>query len=242
MRQLPPLIDFVQVKPILSTFDEIPELPSDSAPIRKFIRKANWDFIGYHCDHRIMNQQCDHVIKNISDLHKHEDFETYTTFIRSTAIYISDVIDLDRTDERYDESCSSYSDYPATYTVSKVVAALLHLNAKITEYNSKTTCNCSRCESTSRKYEYALKIINNMRSEYASSMPTSIDPSSHPLLPFMDRVFGSRTDKFKLSEAVTLYKTETGITINQSEFELILVSSGVWKVTNSHNVKWVRHL
>ena len=49
---LPKIVDFVKVKPVIPEFDEIEVLKTDSHEIKKFIRKANYDFLGFHCNHK----------------------------------------------------------------------------------------------------------------------------------------------------------------------------------------------
>ena len=39
-------------------FEQIEELKTDSADIKKYIRKVNYDMIGYYCDHDIYQMSC----------------------------------------------------------------------------------------------------------------------------------------------------------------------------------------
>ncbi len=45
----------------------------------------------------------------------------------------------------------------------QVKNAILHLNAEITEINSKTNKRCSKCEAAERKYTYCVQEIQRMR-------------------------------------------------------------------------------
>lgn len=60
-QSMPKLNDITQTIPEVPIFDQIEELKTDSAEIKKFIRKVNYDMIGYHCNHNSINEKCNKV-------------------------------------------------------------------------------------------------------------------------------------------------------------------------------------
>lgn len=240
LRTLPPILNLTQTKPIIPIFHEILTKSTDSAEIKKFIRKANYDFIGYHCNHEHMNQQCDQIIKNTSDLHKHQDFVNYMDCMNTIISNAHRIIHADKLDIefKWDE------DYTLQYcNFTKVSESIVHLNAKITEYNSKTNHECSKCESAQRKYNYVLREIAQMRGDHDDYIRIRTETQNNPhgmvnhseIVAFMNKHF-SMMDSIPLKEVKQRWKLETGNTVNQSEFKLILENTGIFKIVNRGNI------
>ncbi|EAX70700.1 hypothetical protein TVAG_526490, partial [Trichomonas vaginalis G3] len=93
---LPKLPEVQQQKLTIPEFDEIEVKVTDSVEIKKFIRKVNYEFLGFHCNHKVMNKDCDMVYKNISDIYKSEEFKTYDNFVSLAAECVWQIRDKDR--------------------------------------------------------------------------------------------------------------------------------------------------
>ncbi|EAX83714.1 hypothetical protein TVAG_102230 [Trichomonas vaginalis G3] len=93
---LPKLPEVQQQKLTNPEFDEIEVKVTDSVEIKKFIRKVNYEFLGFHCNHKVMNKDCDMVYKNISDIYKSEEFKTYDNFVSLAAECVWQIRDKDR--------------------------------------------------------------------------------------------------------------------------------------------------
>ncbi|KAI5537413.1 organellar and viral DNA polymerase type B, partial [Trichomonas vaginalis G3] len=93
---LPKLPEIQQQKLTIHEFDEIEVKPTDSVEIKKFIRKVNYEFLGFHCNHKVMDKDCDMVYKNISDIYKSGEFKTYDNFVSLVAECVWQIRDKDK--------------------------------------------------------------------------------------------------------------------------------------------------
>ena len=83
---LPKLPEIQQQKLTIPEFDEIEVKPTDSVEIKKFIRKVNYEFLGFHCNHKVMD----------IDLYKSGEFKTYDNFVSLVAKCVWQIRDKDR--------------------------------------------------------------------------------------------------------------------------------------------------
>lgn len=70
-------------KPTFPELDEIIVEPTNIAEIKKFIGKLNYEMIGYHRYHKVMNEQCDQAFKHIYDLYYSKEYIHYESLIDS---------------------------------------------------------------------------------------------------------------------------------------------------------------
>ncbi|KAI5505860.1 organellar and viral DNA polymerase type B, partial [Trichomonas vaginalis G3] len=159
---LPKLPEIQQQKLTIPEFDEIEVKPTDSVEIKKFIRKVNYEFLGFHCNHKVMDKDCDMVYKNISDIYKSEEFKTYDNFVSLVAECVWEIRDKDRRGKVWNKQIK-----PATFELKKTIDALVVLAGKVSEYNAKMNPQCSKCKAAMRKYNYSVKEIERMRNDYA---------------------------------------------------------------------------
>ncbi|EAX64773.1 hypothetical protein TVAG_530630, partial [Trichomonas vaginalis G3] len=147
---LPKLPEIQQQKLTIPEFDEIEVKATDSVEIKKFIRKVNYEFLGYHCNHKVMDKDCDMVYKNISDLYKSEEFKTYDNFVSLVAKWVWQIRDKDRRGKVWNEQIK-----PAAFELKKTIDALVVLAGFISMYNAKMNPQCSKCKAAMRKYNYS---------------------------------------------------------------------------------------
>ncbi|EAX80828.1 hypothetical protein TVAG_226000 [Trichomonas vaginalis G3] len=159
---LPKLPEIQQQKLTIPEFDEIEVKPTDSVEIKKFIRKVNYEFLGFHCNHKVMDKDCDMVYKNISDIYKSEEFKTYDNFVSLVAKCVWEIRDKDRRGKVWNEQIR-----PAMFEMKRAIDALVVLAGFISMYNAKMNPQCSKCKAAIRKYNYSVKEIERMRNDYA---------------------------------------------------------------------------
>ncbi|KAI5524199.1 organellar and viral DNA polymerase type B, partial [Trichomonas vaginalis G3] len=159
---LPKLPEIQQQKLTIPEFDEIEVKATDSVEIKKFIRKVNYEFLGFHCNHKVMDKDCDMVYKNISDIYKSGEFKTYDNFVSLVAKCVWQIRDKDRRGKIWNEQIK-----PATFELKRAIDALVILAGKISMYNAKMNPQCSKCKAAMRKYNYSVKEIERMRNDYA---------------------------------------------------------------------------
>ncbi|EAX94471.1 hypothetical protein TVAG_458020, partial [Trichomonas vaginalis G3] len=149
---LPKLPEIQQQKLTIPEFDEIEVRLTDSVEIKKFIRKVNYEFLGFHCNHKVMD----------IDLYKSEEFKTYDNFVSLVAKCVWEIRDKDSRGKVWNEQIK-----PAMFEMKKTIDALVILAGKISMYNAKMNPQCSKCKAAMRKYNYSVKEIERMRNDYA---------------------------------------------------------------------------
>ncbi|EAX66343.1 hypothetical protein TVAG_581480, partial [Trichomonas vaginalis G3] len=147
---LPKLPEIQQQKLTIPEFDEIEVKATDSVEIKKFIRKVNYEFLGFHCNHKVMDKDCDMVYKNISDIYKSGEFKTYDNFVSLAAKCVWQIRDKDRRGKVWDEQIN-----PTASDLKKTIDALVVLAGKVSEYNAKMNPQCSNCKAAMRRYNYS---------------------------------------------------------------------------------------
>lgn len=238
---IPPLTSFSRSKPTIPEFDEILSEPSDTAEIKKFIRKVNYEMLGYHCNHKVMNEQCDHVFKNISDLYHSKEYVEYESFIDELSKLIFHIRSKDSYDKEFHQS-DMYR-IPLPSEIKHIIDNVIKMNGAITAYNAKTNPECSKCKAAVRKYEYSVREIERMRSD-AKQLQEEIakpDESRYDFVEFLSKNWPT-IDRIQLRVVKDRYKQEFNINLKYEELIEKVESTKLFKVTNVHNVKWMNRL
>ncbi|KAI5511567.1 organellar and viral DNA polymerase type B, partial [Trichomonas vaginalis G3] len=204
---LPKLPEIQQQKLTIPEFDEIEVKPTDSVEIKKFIRKVNYEFLGFHCNHKVMDKDCDMVYKNVSDIYKSGEFKTYDNFVSLVAKCVWQIRDKDRRGKIWNEQIK-----PATFELKRAIDALVVLAGKVSEYNAKMNPQCSKCKAAMRRYNYSVKEIERMRNDYADLKKEAEKPAENKMdmLAFLNKNYPTAED-FLLSDVKKKYKETFGI-------------------------------
>ena len=239
---LPKLPDIKQNKPIIPEFDEIEIEKTDSVEIKKFIRKANYEFIGYHCQHKTMDKECDLLNTHIATLYNSPEFKEYQQFIKNISSIVWNIRKRDKVNKKWKE----YEFLPTQHQINKIIDYLVKLAGKINEYNARMNPTCSKCKAAQRKYNYVLKEIQRMRQELIEVEDMKNSPVNNKNKPisvsdFINERFDG-IDRFKLSEVKESYKKLYGITKTLSELKQDIENVGGYKITNCQRTYWVSKL
>ncbi|EAX80755.1 hypothetical protein TVAG_468830, partial [Trichomonas vaginalis G3] len=193
---LPKLPEIQQQKLTIPEFDEIEVKATDSVEIKKFIRKVNYEFLGFHCNHKVMDKDCDMVYKNVSDLYKSEEFKTYDNFVSLVAECVWQIRDKDRRCKIWNKQIR-----PAMFEMKRAIDALVVLAGKVSEYNAKMNPQCSKCKAAIRKYNYSVKEIERMRNDYADLKKEAEKPAEDKMdmLAFLNKNYPTAEDSFYLT-------------------------------------------
>ncbi|EAX86711.1 hypothetical protein TVAG_143920 [Trichomonas vaginalis G3] len=235
---LPKLPEVQQQKLTIHEFDEIEVKPTDSVEIKKFIRKVNYEFLGYHCNHKVMDKDCDMVYKNISDIYKSGEFKTYDNFVSLVAECVWQIRDKDKRCKIWNGQIK-----PTTFELKKTIDALVVLAGQISMYNAKMNPQCSKCKAAMRKYNYSVKEIERMRNDYADLKKEVEKPAEDKMdmLAFLNKNYPT-ADDFLLSDVKKKYKETFGIVkifdILREEIE----ATKLFKVMNHRNIYHVKRL
>ncbi|EAY23458.1 hypothetical protein TVAG_071220 [Trichomonas vaginalis G3] len=235
---LPKLPEIQQQKLTIPEFDEIEVKPTDSVEIKKFIRKVNYEFLGFHCNHKVMDKDCDMVYKNISDIYKSEEFKTYDNFVSLVAECVWQIRDKDRRGKVWNEQIR-----PAMFEMKRAIDALVVLAGKVSEYNAKMNPQCSKCKAAIRKYNYSVKEIERMRNDYADLKKEAEKPAEDKMdmLAFLNKNYPT-ADDFLLSDVKKKYKETFGIVKTFDVLTEEIEATKLFRVMNHRNIYHVKRL
>ncbi|EAX81362.1 hypothetical protein TVAG_331050 [Trichomonas vaginalis G3] len=235
---LPKLPEIQQQKLTIPEFDEIEVKATDSVEIKKFIRKVNYEFLGFHCNHKVMDKDCDMVYKNVSDIYKSEEFKTYDNFVSLVAKCVWQIRDKDRRGKVWNEQIK-----PATFELKKTIDALVVLAGQISMYNAKMNPQCSKCKAAMRKYNYSVKEIERMRNDYADLKKEAEKPAEDKMdmLTFLNKNYPT-ADDFLLSDVKKKYKETFGIVKTFDILREEIEATKLFKVMNHRNIYHVKRL
>ncbi|EAX96315.1 hypothetical protein TVAG_148170 [Trichomonas vaginalis G3] len=229
---LPKLPEIQQQKLTIPEFDEIEVKPTDSVEIKKFIRKVNYEFLGFHCNHK----DCDMVY--FIDIYKSEEFKTYDNFVSLVAKCVWQIRDKDRRGKVWNGQIK-----PAAFELKKTIYALVVLAGKVSMYNAKMNPQCSKCKAATRKYNYSVKEIERMRNDYADLKKEVEKPAEDKMdmLTFLNKNYPTAND-FLLSDVKKKYKETFGIVKTFDILREEIEATKLFKVMNHHNIYHVKRL
>ncbi|EAX76849.1 hypothetical protein TVAG_455460 [Trichomonas vaginalis G3] len=235
---LPKLPEIQQQKLTIPEFDEIEVKPTDSVEIKKFIRKVNYEFLGFHCNHKVMNKDCDMVYKNISDIYKSEEFKTYDNFVSLVAECVWQLRDKDRRGKVWNGQIK-----PTTFELKKTIDALVILAGNVSMYNAKMNPQCSKCKAAMRKYNYSVKEIERMRNDYADLKKEAEKPAEDKIdmLAFLNKNYPT-ADDFLLSDVKKKYKETFDIVKTFDILTEEIEATKLFRISRIHNVYHVKRL
>ncbi|KAI5528319.1 organellar and viral DNA polymerase type B [Trichomonas vaginalis G3] len=235
---LPKLPEIQQQKLTIPEFDEIEVKPTDSVEIKKFIRKVNYEFLGFHCNHKVMDKDCDMVYKNVSDIYKSEEFKTYDNFVSLVAECVWEIRDKDRRGKVWNKQIR-----PAMFEMKRAIDALVVLAGFISMYNAKMNPQCSKCKAAIRKYNYSIKEIERMRNDYADLKKEAEKPAEDKMdmLAFLNKNYPT-ADDFLLSDVKKKYKETFGIVKTFDVLKEEIEATKLFKVMNHRNIYHVKRL
>ncbi|EAX87479.1 hypothetical protein TVAG_099720 [Trichomonas vaginalis G3] len=235
---LPKLPEIQQQKLTIPEFDEIEVKATDSVEIKKFIRKVNYEFIGFQCNHKVMDKDCGMLYKNISDIYKSGEFKTYDNFVSLAAKCVLQIRDKDRRGKVWNEQIK-----PTASDLKKTIDALVVLAGKVSEYNAKMNPQCSKCKAAIRKYNYSVKEIERMRNDYADLKKEAEKPAENKMdmLAFLNKNYPT-ADDFFLSDVKKKYKETFGIGKTFDVLKEEIEATKLFRVSRIHNVYHVKRL
>ncbi|EAY11202.1 hypothetical protein TVAG_127080 [Trichomonas vaginalis G3] len=229
---LPKLPEIQQQKLTIPEFDEIEVKATDSVEIKKFIRKVNYEFLGFHCNHK----DCDMVY--FIDIYKSEEFKTYDNFVSLVAKCVWQIRDKDRRGKVWNGQIK-----PAAFELKKTIYALVVLAGKVSMYNAKMNPQCSKCKAAMRKYNYSVKEIERMRNDYADLKKEVEKPAEDKMdmLTFLNKNYPT-ADDFLLSDVKKKYKETFGIVKTFDILTEEIEATKLFRISNIHRTIHVKRL
>ncbi|EAX77206.1 hypothetical protein TVAG_010380, partial [Trichomonas vaginalis G3] len=223
---LPKLPEIQQQKLTIPEFDEIEVKATDSVEIKKFIRKVNYEFLGFHCNHKVI------------DIYKSEEFKTYDNFVSLVAKCVWQIRDKDRRGKVWNGQIK-----PAAFELKKTIYALVVLAGQISMYNAKMNPQCSKCKAAMRKYNYSVKEIERMRNDYADLKKEveKLAEDKMDMLTFLNKNYPT-ADDFLLSDVKKKYKETFGIVKTFDILTEEIEATKMFRISRIHNVYHVKRL
>ena len=212
-------------------------MKTDSAEIKKFIRKANYDFLGFHCNHKTIDKNYEKFDALIADIYSSPEFVEYRRIYREIGGFIHKITEFDKLGK--DAQCDSDAHYveDTEYNAKKLVELIIKINSKIISANSTLIKECSKCKATVKKYNYVIKEVQRMREEYNEQLMPAVDAnqpaeSTYSILQFLNDEFPT-VDRFPLSDVKSRYKQKFGLSLTQQEMKTQIEETNIFTVTCS---------
>lgn len=245
----------IKSKPEIPIFEQILVEKTDSSEIKKFIRKVNYDMLGYSCNHNSIDEKVNKVYNNAINIYNTEEYHEYKSFIDISLIpVIMDIIDTDKDGKIYDINHYEKDDeidysfgirFPTKPDIQRIVNDVIIINGMIADNNAQTNKHCSKCEAAIRRYKYSVFEINRMREELKEQLEIDQNYVEKPaenkydIKTFLQNNFPS-IDKFPLSEVRNKYKITFKMNITNDELRKQIENTKMFKISNIHNVLFVR--
>ena len=229
LSKLPLLQEINKHKVIIPEFEEIEVMKTDSAEIKKFIRKANYDFLGFHCNHKTIDKSYEKFDSLIADIYSSADFAEYRRIYKEIASTIYTIMDMDKIgkDAEYKEAFH-YVDR-TEFEAKKLVELIIKINSKIISANSTLIKECSKCKATVKKYNYVIKEVQRMREEYNDTQDLPAE-NVYSILQFLNKEFPT-VDRFPISDVKDRYKQKFGLSLTIQEMKTRIEETNMFTVT-----------
>ena len=238
------LPDIIQQKLKVPEFDEVEDLETDTVEIKKYIRKMNTKFLAHYCNHKVSDEKCDMVFKNVSDIYNSKEFVDYKEFINSLSECVWQIRKRDSMSKEWKET----EFLPTARRVNEVRDELIKLSGNISKYNAQMNPKCAKCEAAVRSYKYFIKTVERMRKENEEIKKVREDIINNEEIQkpmtvseFVHEKF-NEIERFKLSELKESYKKLYNINKTYDQLKSVLEATGEYKVTNCQRVFWATKL
>ena len=237
LSNIPQLQEINKHRVVIPDFEEIEVMKTDSAEIKKFIRKANYDFLGFHCNHKTIDKNYEKFDALIADIYSSPEFVEYRRIYREIGGFIHKITEFDKLGK--DAQCDSDAHYveDTEYNAKKLVELIIKINSKIISANSTLIKECSKCKATVKKYNYVIKEVQRMREEYNEQLMPAVDAnqpaeSTYSILQFLNDEFPT-VDRFPLADVKSRYKQKFGLSLTQQEMKTKIEETNIFTVTCS---------
>ena len=234
LSNIPQLQEINKHRVVIPDFEEIEVMKTDSAEIKKFIRKANYDFLGFHCNHKTIDKNYEKFDALIADIYSSPEFVEYRRIYREIGGFIHKITEFDKLGK--DAQCDSDAHYveDTEYNAKKLVELIIKINSKIISANSTLIKECSKCKATVKKYNYVIKEVQRMREEYNEQLMPAVDDqpaeSTYSILQFLNDEFPT-VDRFPLSDVKSRYKQKFGLSLTIQEMKTQIEESNMFNIT-----------
>ena len=229
LSNIPQLQEINKHKVTIPEFDEIEVMKTDSAEIKKFIRKANYDFLGFHCNHKSIDKNYEKFDALIADIYTSADFIEYRRIYKEIASSIYKIIQYDKLGEDAQSDINAHYVEDTEYNAKKLIELIIKINSKIISANSTLIKECSKCKATVKKYNYVIKEVQRMREEYNDTQDLPAE-NVYSILQFLNKEFPT-VDRFPISDVKDRYKQKFGLSLTIQEMKTKIEETNMFTVT-----------
>ena len=241
VNKFPEVITFKKVRPVIPEFDEIMTEETDSKEILKFIRKVNYDFMGFSCNHKQFDKQFNKMDSLIAKIYESAEYKAFDDVITSYAQTVYTIQKCDSYGKTYADRTviESYK-----YEAPKVIDIILKINARVIDANANVSHKCYKCCAAVRKYNYCVQEIIRMRDRHQREqelLSTKVAEDDFNFDAFMTKHYET-TERIPLSHIKDAYKSCFGINAKLDELKSLLENTGRYKVTRCKNIYYANRL
>lgn len=224
-----PLLEEIKIhKVTIPEFEEIEVMKTDSAEIKKFIRRANYDFLGFHCNHKTIDKNYQKINALIANIYTSEEFVEYRKFYTYFAEMIWELMNYDKFGKKAGYKNNCYYKGDAERYAKNLIELIIKINSKIISANSTLIKECSKCKAAVKKYNYVLKEVQRMREEHNNqNLPAE---NSYSILQFLNEEFPT-IDRFPMSDVINRYKQKFGMKLITEEMKTKIEETNKFTVT-----------
>ena len=229
LSNIPQLQEINKHKVTIPEFEEIEVMKTDSAEIKKFTRKANYDFLGFHCNHKSIDKNYEKFDALIADIYTSADFIEYRRIYKEIASSIYKIIQYDKLGEDAQSDINAHYVEDTEYNAKKLIELIIKINSKIISANSTLIKECSKCKATVKKYNYVIKEVQRMREEYNDTQDLPAE-NVYSILQFLNKEFPT-VDRFPISDVKDRYKQKFGLSLTIQEMKTRIEETNMFTVT-----------
>ena len=243
INNLPKLNEVFRQKLIIPEFEEISVEKNDSAEIKKFIRKVNYEMLGFSCNHKMFDKKYDQVSARMADLFNSKSYKTYIDFLDLVASCVYKI----RFDDNKGKKWTDQVLIPTGDQTKKVIDALVDLNGEIANINSESHPTCPKCKAACRKYDYSVREIERMRDEMNEQRQMDEEELEAPaeekfsMRKFLETNYPT-IDRFELANVKERYKKQFGISLKYTELTEKIEETGLFRISNVHRKLYVNRV
>ena len=236
--------------------DTIAVLPDDSKGLKQDIYRFNRKIASWTCDHSNLRKTKLQYKHDILELFKSNDYKEINKYINDMASacneikicdnhssdFVNGSTENDSSDDE-DDLLTVYNDNRIDVVrAKKVYENALSFVGEIYKFQSKyQQTECPICARHRSEYQNMIDEVEKRRQDAKDELAYEIkklqDSVDESMDEFMKQYFPGK-NKLKLMDIVKMWKLVKKEMIKQDDIAGLLEETGLWKITNSHNIKY----
>lgn len=243
----PKITSFVSNKPLIPEFEEIEERADDNKDIKKMIRKTNYDFIGYSCNHKQFNKHHALITSKMIEIFESDEFKEYDRHMDNIARLVYNI--QTTTDKVKNKVWPCKDDNKndvihLAYKTDGIIDIILLINKKIQSINAGICLECYCCKAAIKRYNYCKRLIEIMRVEASTrdnKIRTIINNPDQSFCRWMVDNYGS-IERIPLADIKKAYKASFHKSVTMDTLSKLLTDTKIYRVSNVHHTFYANRI